>query len=169
MAKTWFVLPVVISVLLLGVSCSAIRQAVGCDASSVSHLDLIEWVEEPSIDTDGYMSMSGRTKGGAKIRAPGDFAVFNFNNFREVEGSNVEKAVGGGQLKALGGIVPPMWPGTDDSNVRADEWDVSPDRFRVRLLVPEHMKSDDITLVLLVWGEDLEEGALGLACVRTEG
>ena len=159
----------VVFIALLGVSCSpAVRLASGCAADSVSHQDLIEWDEEPTIGSDGYMTMSGRTREGAMIRAPGSYAVFNFNDFREVEGSGVEKAVGGGQLKELGGIVSATGFAAEGRDVRAEEWDVSSDSFRVHVLVPDHLESEDVALVVVVWGENLDDGALGLACVKTE-
>lgn len=153
---------------------SGVRDTFRSSSCRVSSQDKIAWEQKPTLSDDGWLEMSGRTKGEARIHDPAASAVgglnwpaFNLNNLRESSGFRLE-AVGsiypGFMASRLGpGSTPNIFAYDDDYRATATE-------FYVRAKLPASLLSDSIRLVVVVWPANpgFQSPALSAECVRPE-
>ena len=151
-----------------------VRDTFRSSSCRVSSQNKIAWEQKPTLSDDGWLEMSGRTKGGARIHDPTagatggqNWPAFNLNNLRESSGLRLE-AVGsiypGLMASRLGqGSTPNIFAYDDDYRATATE-------FYVRAKLPASLLSDNIRLVVVVWPANpgFQSPALSAECVRPE-
>ena len=153
---------------------SGVRDTFRSSSCRVSSQNKIAWEQKPTLSDDGWLEMSGRTKGEARIHDPAadaagglNWPAFNLNNLRESSGLRLE-AVGsiypGLMASRLGpGSTPNIFTYDDDYRATATE-------FYVRAKLPASLLSDSIRLVVVVWPANpgFQSPALSAECVRPE-
>ena len=153
---------------------SGVRDTFRASSCRVSSQDKIAWEQKPTLSDDGWLEMSGRAKGEARIHDPAagttgglNWPAFNLNNLRESSGLRLE-AVGsiypGSMASRLGpGSPPNIFAYDDDYRATATE-------FYVRAKLPASLLSDSIRLVVVVWPANpgFQSPALSAECVRPE-
>ena len=151
-----------------------VRDALRSSSCRVSSQNKIAWEQKPTLTADGYLVMSGRAKGEARIHDPTagatgglNWPAFNLNNLRESSGLRLE-AVGsiypGFMASRLGpGSTPNIFAYDDDYRATATE-------FYVRAKLPASLLSRNIRLVVVVWPANpgFQSPALSAECVRPE-
>ena len=153
---------------------SGVRDTFRSSSCRVSSQNKIAWEQKPTLTDDGYLVMSARTKGEARIHDPTagatggqNWPAFNLNNLRESSGLRLE-AVGsiypGLMASRLGqGSTPNIFAYDDDYRATATE-------FYVRAKLPASLLSRNIRLVVVVWPANpgFQSPALSAECVRPE-
>ena len=134
---------------------------------NVGSENLINWDEKPTF-ADGYLTMSGTTKGDAKIHDPvasrtgTNWPAFVVNDLNET-GDNT-------RLDPLASIYPNEMQERIKSRGRpelyAATYNVTPTSFDVRVAVPADIAAKN--MVISVWGENPspESRAIGAECVK---
>ena len=158
---------IVILALCSTVACSGNPLSLRGTRCNVGSERLINWDERPTF-ADGYLTMSGTTKGDARIHDPvasrtgTNWPAFVVNDLTET-GDNY-------RLDALASIYPRAMRdrirSTGSPELYATTYNVTATSFDVRVAVPADIAAKN--MVVSVWGENpgIDRRAIGAECVK---
>ena len=164
--KFWVVLAMALAIACL-VACSENPLSLGGTRCNVGSEKLINWDEKPTF-ADGYLTMSGTTKGNARIHDPvasrtgTNWPAFGLNDLTET-GDNY-------RLDPLASIYPRAMrdriAGGGRPELYATTYNVTATSFDIQVAVPSGIATKN--MVVSVWGKNpnFDSRAIGAECIN---
>ena len=169
MRKTRLLILAATLVVCLIVACGENGFSLESSTCRVGSQRLINWDNEPTF-ADGYLTMSGTTKGDARIHDPvasrtgTNWSAFTLNDLIETEAADKTR------LDVIASIYPKAMRdrirSTGSPELYATTYNVTATSFDVRVAVPASIAAKN--MVVSVWGENprFENRAIGAECVK---